>query len=113
MRELTVAASAARALIELAVSKGASRATLMERSRIECANLEDPDNRIPFSAYVALMRAGQELCCDPALALHFGEMVDASEISIAHAMGGATSFAEALATGNRYAPLAIEVELIG
>ena len=51
MRELTVAASVVRALMELAVSKGASRAALAERSRIACAELEDADNRIPFSRY--------------------------------------------------------------
>jgi len=56
------------------------------------------------------MRAGQELCRDPALALHFGESVPASEISSLH-MVGATSatMAEGLALLNRYAPLTIEV----
>lgn len=73
----------------------------------------DADNRIPLSKYVALMRAGKELCNDPALALHFGETVDASELSIAHAVGGAANFGDALAVGNRYAPLAIEVESHG
>ena len=110
MRELTVAAGAVRALMELAVSKGASRMALAKRSRIDCADLEDADNRIPFSKYVALMRAGQELCNDPALALHFGESVDASEISAAHAVGGATNFGDAVAQGNRYAALGVEVE---
>src|SRR5437868_7128079 len=111
MRELTVASGLVRALMDLAVSKGADRTTLAERSRIDCMDLEDADRRIPFSRYVALMRAGQELCEDPALALHFGEEVDASEISIAHAVGGAANFGDAVVQGNRYAPLAIEVEL--
>jgi AraC-like DNA-binding protein len=112
MRELTVA-GAVRALMELAVSKGASRPALAERSRISCTDLEDADNRIPFSRYVALMRAGQELSNDPALALHFGEEVEASGISITHAMGGATNLVEAVTQGNRYAALAIEVEQDG
>lgn len=110
MRELTVAAGAARALMELAVSRGASRTTLLERSQIDCADLEDADNRIPFSRYVALMRAGQELCNDPALALHFGEAVDGSDISITHAVGGAANLGDAVAQGNRYAALTVEVE---
>lgn len=110
MRELTVAAGAARALMELAVARGASRAALLERSRIACTELVDADNRIPFSKYVALMRAGQELAHDPALALHFGEDVEGAEISITHAMGGATSFGDAVMQGNRYAALAVEVE---
>jgi AraC-like DNA-binding protein len=110
MRELTVAASVVRALMELATSKGASRKTLADRSRIALPDLADPDNRIPFSKYVALMRAAQQLCNDPAFALHFGEEVDASEISLAHMMGGADNIGDALALGNRYARLAIEVD---
>jgi AraC-like DNA-binding protein len=110
MRELTIAASAVRALIELAVSKGASRKTLADRSRITNSDLHDPDNRVLFSKYVALMRAGQELCNDPALALHFGEAVDASELSMTHMVGGAENMADAIAQGNRYARLGVEVE---
>lgn len=110
MRELTVGAGGVRALMELAVAKGASRAALAERSRIHDADLENADSRIPFGKYVALMRAGQELCNDPALALHFGEAVEVSEMSIVHSVGGVANFAEAVAQGNRYAALAVEVE---
>jgi AraC-like DNA-binding protein len=109
MSELTVAASGVRALLELAVSRGASRCALTERSRIEPAELEDRDNRVPFAKYVALMKAGQDLCSDPALALHFGESVDASEISFTHQIG-ASSMAEAITVGNRYARLSVEVD---
>ncbi len=59
------------------------------------------------------MRVGQELCNDPALALHFGEAVDSSELSIAHAVGGARNIGDAVAQANRYAPLGIEVEADG
>jgi AraC-like DNA-binding protein len=109
MSELTVAASGVRALLELAVARGASRCALTERSRIDPAELEDRDNRIPFDKYVALMKAGQDLCNDPALALHFGESVDASEIGFTHQIG-ASSMVEAIAVGNRYARLAVEVD---
>lgn len=108
-RDLTIAASIVRGLMQLAVSKGAGRRALEERSRIARADLEDPDNRVPFSKYVALMRAGQQLCNDPALALHFGEE-DLSEVSIAHSVGRVTNFGDAIAQGNRYAPLGVEVE---
>jgi len=87
MRELTVAAGAVLALMEVAVSRGASSETLTERSSIDPSQLEDRDRRIPFARYVALMRAGQELCRDPALALHFGESVPVSEFSVAHMVG--------------------------
>lgn len=113
MRELTIVASGVRALLELAVSKGASRDVLLERSRIDPSDLQDRDNRIPFSKYVALMRAGQELCNDPALALHFGEAVDVSEITIAGSVGGIETIGEAFAQMNRYASLGVEVESVG
>ena len=68
--EPTVAAGYARALIELAVSKGASRKLLAERSKINPEELEDQDNRIPFPNYVALMRGAKGVCNDPAPASH-------------------------------------------
>jgi AraC-like DNA-binding protein len=109
MSDLTITASGVRALLELAVCRGADRCALTERSGIDPAELADPDNRIPFDNYVALMRAGQELCNDPALALHFGESVDASEFSPIHQIG-ASSMAEAIEVGNRYARLTVEVD---
>src|SRR5512140_1620180 len=108
MAELTMSASGVRALLDVAVAKGADRRLLLERSRIASADLENGDNRIPFSKYVALMRAGQQLCNDPALALHFGETVDPAEISFTNSIG-AQSLAEAFAIGNRYARLTVEV----
>jgi AraC-type DNA-binding domain-containing proteins len=108
MAELTIAASGVRALFDVAVSRGASRTALAERSGIKLADLEDPDNRIAFSKYVALMRAGQEMCNDPALALHFGEEIDPAEMSFTHQIG-ARSMAEGMATMNRYARLTVEV----
>ncbi len=114
MAEPTIAAGSARALLDLAVAKGAGRKTLLERSRIDPADLQDPDNRLPLARYVALMRAGQELCRDPALALHFGEAVDLAEMSIVGLMGrGFETFADALMQVNRYAPLIVEAESPG
>jgi AraC-like DNA-binding protein len=114
MRELTVAAGAARALMDFAISRGARRETLAERSRIDPSDLQDRDHRVPFSKYVLLMRAGQELSGDPALALHFGESVPVSEISVSHMVGASSeTMAEGLALINRYAPLTIEVEVAG
>lgn len=111
MSDLTIAAGPARGLMELAVSKGAGREALLERSGIDPRDLEDQDNRIPFACYVALMRAGKELCRDPALALHFGETVDMSEISIVGLIGRASkSFSDGVAQLNRYARLVVEVD---
>jgi AraC-like DNA-binding protein len=114
MAEFTIAAGTARALIDLAVAKGASRKTLTERSEIDPAKLQDQDNRVPFAKYVALMQAGKELCRDPALALHFGEAFDFEDLSIAGLIGMASeTMAEAFAQLSRYARLAVEVDCAG
>lgn len=113
MHEPTIASSVVRALFELAASKGASRTTLARRSGITPVELADGDNRVALSKYMALMEAGKELCDDPALALHFGEAVDVSEISLACSIGGATTLDDAFALLNRYARLDIEVDGTG
>jgi AraC-like DNA-binding protein len=110
MPELTVAAGLARGLMELAVSKGASLEMLAERSQIDPLDLQDHDKRIPFAKYVALMKAGQEMSHDPALALHYGER-DLSEYSIVGLIGNACeTAAEAFLQLNRYSRLVIEVD---
>src|SRR5664279_2840162 len=111
MPELTVAAGLARGLMELAVSKGASRAELALRSQIGADELQDVDRRIPFAKYVALMRAGQELAKDPALALHYGETNDMSEVSIVGLIAYACeTMLEALVQVNRYGRLVVEFD---
>ncbi len=110
MAEPTVGAGVARALLEYAVSKGAGRRELVERSGIDPADLQDLDARFPFPKYVALMRAGKDLCGDPALALHFGEAIDLADLSILGLIrGGARTMADGLALTNRYAPLVAEL----
>ena len=112
MSEPTVASGYARGLMELAVSKGASRQTLAQRSGIDPRELQDQDHRIPFAKYVALMAAGKELCHDPALALHFGEQFDVFGNSIVGLIGRACeTLAAAFAQLNRYAKLIMEVDV--
>lgn len=113
MRELTIAASAVRALLNLAVAKGANRQDLFAAASLDSAALADPDNRIAFGTYVALMKAAQRLCNDPAFALHYGEEVDVSEVSIACTIGGFTTIDEAFAQVNHYSRLGVEVEGVG
>lgn len=109
MTELTIAAGSARALMEMALAKGASRKALAERSGIDPAELQNQDKRIPFSKYIALMRAGKELCHDPALALHFGEMVDFAEISVVGLIGRASeTMMDGFLQFNRYARLVVD-----
>ncbi|HEV7376602.1 MAG TPA: AraC family transcriptional regulator [Pyrinomonadaceae bacterium] len=109
MTELTIAAGSARALMDLAVAKGASRKALAERSGIDPAELQDQDNRVSFAKYVALMRVGKELCRDPALALHFGEAFDFAEMSIVGLIGRASeTMSDGFAQFNRYARLVVD-----
>ena len=109
MTEHTIAAGNARALMDLAVAKGASREALAALSGIDLQELQHQDNRVPFAKYIALMRAGQKLCQDPALALHFGEAVNFAEMSIVGLIGRASeTMAEGFAQFNRYARLVVD-----
>jgi len=109
--ELTIGAGFARGLMALAVAKGADRAALCARAGIAPADLDDQDARIPFARYVALMRAGQALCNDPALALHYGEAIDLSEVSIVGLIcHAAETMLDAFKQLNRFGRLVVEVE---
>ena len=111
MTELTVAAGLARGLMELAAAKGADRAELSRRGGIDPRTLDDQDVRVPFASYVALMRAGKELCRDPALALHYGESNDLAQISIVGLLGYACeTMGQAFAQLNRYGRLVVEFD---
>ncbi len=111
MARPTISAGFAQALVELAVSKGASRTALVERSRIDPKLLQDQDNRIPLKKYLALMRAGQELCNDAALALHVGESLGTEELSIVGLIGQASeTLADAFVQMNRYSRVAPDID---
>ena len=110
----TVGAAYARGLLELAVAKGADRQALLQACDLAQAELVDRDGRVPFGKYVDLMRAGRALSGDSALALHYGEAVDISEVSILGLIGQAcATMAEAFAQVNRYAPLIVETDNAG
>jgi AraC-like DNA-binding protein len=107
----TVGAGFARGLFEFAVSRGADRAALHAASGITPEAFADQDGRIPMMNYVALMRAGVKLSGDPALALHYGEAVNISEVSIVGLVGRASkTMGEALQQLNRYVRLVVEAE---
>ncbi len=111
---LTVGAGLPRGLVKLAVEKGASAAELARRSGIALADLDNQDNRIAMDRYIALMRAAKDLTGDPALALHYGESVDLSDISITGLiMNASATMGEAFVQMNRFGRLAIEVEGVG
>src|SRR6184192_95237 len=83
----TIAAGYPKALLDFAVSRGADRQMLIERSHIRLDDLTDQDSRIPLANYLALLNAGIELCNEPALSLLFGEAVKLPDISIVGLIG--------------------------
>ena len=106
MADQTVAAGYTQTLLSYAVSRGADRQTLMERSGIRPDQLEDRENRVPLASCVALMKAAVSLCNDPAFALRFGEAVRNEDLSVALLIAGAAETVEQGRTQmNRYARL--------
>src|SRR6185312_16451708 len=111
MSELTVAAGLARGLLDVAIARGGDETQLLARAAIDPEILSDQDNRIPFTKYVALMRAGKDLCNDPALGLHFGEANDLAQVSIVGLLGiSSETMVEGLTQLNRYGRLVIEFD---
>lgn len=107
----TVAAGYPKALLDFAVSRGADRQMLIERSHISPDDLEDQDNRISLANYTALLESGIALCNEPALSLLFGEAVKLQDISIVGLLGAAYDNVESVRRQvNRYAPLALDAD---
>src|SRR5258707_13007428 len=105
----TIAAGYPKALLDFAVARGADRQMLIERSHIRLDDLNDQDNRIPLTNYLALLKAGIELCNEPALSLLFGEAVKLQDISLVGLIGVAFDNVEAVRRQvNRYAPLTLD-----
>ena len=112
MAEATVSAGNASSLIELAVSKGASRDELQRRSGLVPKHLLDQDNRVPMSEYFHLMRAAEELTATPAFALEFGTTVHMQEFSILGLIFHACeTVRDAIVQANRYGQLVIDVDV--
>jgi AraC-like DNA-binding protein len=112
LREQTIAAGFARALLDMAVGKGASRDALAQCSGLDLEDLDDQDNRVAFTKYIALMRAAKELTNDPALALHFGEAFEMQELSIVGLLGLACeTMAEAFVQLDRYTRLIADLDV--
>lgn len=106
----TVAAGVARGLLDYAVSKGADRAELARRAGLDATLLDDPDARVDAPAYVALMRAGQAMTGDPALALHWAEDVNLAKMSIVGLLGEASmTLLESFVQVRRYGRLVTDL----
>ena len=105
----TIATGYPKAFLEFAVTRGANRATLLERSHLCLDDLKDPEGRTSLTKYIALMQAGIELCNEPALSLLFGEAVRLQDISIVGFLGDTVNdIASGPAMMNRYARLTLD-----
>uniref|UniRef100_UPI00286DC4D7 AraC family transcriptional regulator n=1 Tax=Sandarakinorhabdus sp. TaxID=1916663 RepID=UPI00286DC4D7 len=111
MSNLTASAGLVAGLIAFAVDRGADRAALMARVGLRPNELDNADSRLPFETYMAVMRAAQDLCGDPALALHFGEAVDLADLSIVGLiMNASATMGDAFAQMQRLGRLTLETE---
>ena len=98
----------AKAFLNFAVSKGAEKRGLLYQSRICSDDLAEPDNRVPFTNYMSLIKVAVEICDEPALALQFGETVRLKDISILGHVGHTETAEQARQQANRYASLAVD-----
>lgn len=112
--ESTCSAGFVRALLDYAEARGAPRAALLAAADIAAREFGDLDARIPFTRYVALMRAAKTMTGDQALALHFGEDVEIAEVSLVGLMGrAADTMQEAFTMLSRYVRLIVDVPQTG
>lgn len=97
-------------LLEYAVAQGAARDELLAAAGLASELLDDPDGRVPFASYMALMLAAKALTGDPALALHFGENVDVARMSIIGLIGDScATMLDSWREVNRYIRLAVDL----
>ena len=114
MAEPTVGAGFAKGLLEFAASKGADRTLLAATAGVPLRDFDDPEGRVPFTAYVRLMRAAKVATGDPALALHYAETIDISRVSIVGLISqAAPNMLDAFAQLNRFVRLIVETENAG
>ncbi len=111
MRDATVAAGNANALVQFAASKGADPGALCAAAGVAPSMLADFDARVPMERYKALIRAAASLTGDPAFALNYGAETDFRAFSVVGLIAHASAtMAEALAQMNRYSRLVVEVD---
>ncbi len=107
----TVAAGYAKALIDVAAARGVVPARLLRKAGVAALGHADPDARVAFDDFRALMRAAIDLSGDRAFALYFGQASRFKDMSIVGLIAHAsTTMAEAFEQTNRYARLVVEVD---
>jgi AraC-like DNA-binding protein len=113
MRQPTVSGGLFSGLLRFAEQQGFDVTKLLNLTGINPLDLEDPDNRLPFSAYVHLMREAENMSDDAAFALHYAETISMSEISIVGLlMEASETIGAAYMQMQRYGALAMETDAI-
>lgn len=108
MTEPTIAAGFVRAFLDFAASRGADRRELTDRAQIGADEISAPDDRVSFASYMLLMETAIEMCGEPALALHFGELVRLQDISILGLVSHCETAEQAREQANRFGRLAVD-----
>jgi AraC-like DNA-binding protein len=107
--EATVSAGLVSGLADFAAAQGVDKNDLFKRTGIASHRLGNSDSRVPFQHYIDLMRAAQMATGNPALALHYGEQVGMSEVSVLGLiMEASPTMGEAFLQLQRYGRLATE-----
>src|ERR1041384_22487 len=105
----TIAAGYPKEFLEFAVSRGANRTALLERSHLCLEDLKNSEGRIPIAKYIVLIKVAIEVYDEPARSLLLGEAVSLQDISIVGFLDETVDDIESgSAMMNRYACLAID-----
>lgn len=105
----TMSAGYIKALLAFAAKSGADADRLAAAAPFSDTALQQQDDRVALSSYVALLDAAAIQCRDPAFALKFGAGMQLSEITIVGLIGqSAATVGEAREQMNRYARLMVD-----
>lgn len=108
----TVSAAYAETLVAFAAARGAERDVLLARAGLTARALAEPDARLPFAAYEALMREAASLCGDPAFALRLGADQAFDKVSVVGLLCYASaSMGDAVISLNRYGALVAQLDM--
>lgn len=109
----TIAAGTALDFIEFAVSKGATRKTLLSNAGLTMVDFADQDARVPLATYMALMRDAAAQTDDPALPLRVHPETSTEKFSLVELIiHSSISMPDAMEQLNRYANLMAEVDVM-
>ncbi|WP_417310271.1 AraC family transcriptional regulator [Devosia sp.] len=113
MKQATVSAGLTRSILDYATDQGADRAALLAAAEIAENALADQDARVPFGAYLRLIRTAAQLTGDPALSLNhaLNTRIDSQSV-VGLIVHSSASVADAMNQLNRYAKLMVEVDVM-